>query len=115
MQLRRRQDGDLAIYDDCNEIRRKIRLLQKTPGWKVTQWLRDIGNVNSNSYGRFMKASGPHGGAGNSTYYAAYIYFEKVRILEGKKKTAKRLRNEGEYAGGLPQEDRSRVWVFGPA
>ncbi|OBZ79413.1 hypothetical protein A0H81_00656 [Grifola frondosa] len=107
-------DG-VPVYDDCNEIRRKIRLLRKTSDWKVTHWLKDIGNVNSNSYNRFMKATGPTGGASNGVYYAAYVYFEKVRIAEGKKKTAKRLRNEDEYPSGIPLEDRRRVWVFGPA
>ncbi|KAI0757121.1 hypothetical protein C8Q80DRAFT_78011 [Daedaleopsis nitida] len=107
-------EGDLPIFDDCNEIRRKIRLLQKEPNFKVTPWLKEIGNINSNSFQRFMKASGPTGGATNGTYYAAYVYFEKVRIAEGKKKTPKRLRNEAEHGGGMPREDRRRMWVFGP-
>ena len=58
-----------SCSDDCGQVRRKIRLLQKTPGWKVskvlcvsrvysyspykvTEWLSEIG-INSNSYGRF--------------------------------------------------------------
>jgi hypothetical protein len=44
-----------------------------------------------------------------------YIYFEKRRIAEGKKKTAKRLRNEQEYGsrGGMPLRDGNRpVWVI---
>ncbi|KAM5538158.1 hypothetical protein V8D89_008045 [Ganoderma adspersum] len=98
--------------DDCNDIRRKIRALLKEPGFKVTQWLETIGKINNNSYQRFMKATGPTGGAGNGTYYAAYVYFEKRRIAEGKKKSAKRIRAEEEQGGGLPREDRSRVWVF---
>ncbi|KAI0374288.1 hypothetical protein BV20DRAFT_1049112 [Pilatotrama ljubarskyi] len=65
------EEGDVPIYDDCNEIRRKIRALQKEPNFKVTHWLKEIGNINSNSYQRFMKATGPHGGASNGTYYAA--------------------------------------------
>lgn len=89
--------------------------MQKEPGFKVTQWLESIGKINNNSYQRFMKATGPTGGAGNGTYYAAYVYFEKRRIAEGKKKTPKRLRAEGEQAGGLPREDRSHVWVFAAA
>ncbi|KAI1797764.1 hypothetical protein LXA43DRAFT_264974 [Ganoderma leucocontextum] len=124
-------EGDVPIYDDCNDIRRKIRALQKEPGFKVTQWLESIGKINNNSYQRFstctcpltstlmltssthiVKATGPTGGAGNGTYYAAYIYFEKRRIAEGKKKTPKRLRAEGEQVGGLPREDRSHAWVF---
>ncbi|KAI0361756.1 hypothetical protein OH77DRAFT_459157 [Trametes cingulata] len=104
-------EGDVPIYDDCNEIRRKIRALQKEPNFKVTHWLKEIGNINSNSYQRFMKATGPQGGASNGTYYGAYVYFEKVRIAEGKKKTAKRIRNEQEYPGGLPREERRGMWV----
>ncbi|TFY83396.1 hypothetical protein EWM64_g609 [Hericium alpestre] len=97
-------EGDVPIYDDCNEIRRKIRLLQKEPGFKVTHWLKEIGGINNNSFGRFMKATGPSGGASNGTYEAAYIYFEKRRIAEGKKKTPKRIRNEETRANGLPKE-----------
>ncbi|KAI0639284.1 hypothetical protein C8Q77DRAFT_1152272 [Trametes polyzona] len=108
------EEGCVPVYDDCNDIRRKIRALQKEPGFKVTHWLRDIGNINNNSYQRFMKASGPTGGAENGTYYAAYVYFEKRRIAEGKKKSPKRLRIEAEHPGGLPLEDRRRVWVFMP-
>jgi len=107
------EEGGVPVYDDCNEIRRKIRLLQKQPDFKITTWLRDIGKVNNNSYQRFMKASGPTGGAGNGTYYAAYVYFEKVRILEGKKKTAKRQRNEVEHPDGFPLVERRHLWVQG--
>ncbi|KAH9946795.1 hypothetical protein B0H21DRAFT_693068, partial [Amylocystis lapponica] len=103
----------LPVYDDCNEIRRKIRLLQKDPEFKVTQWLKDIGNVNNNSYQRFMKASGPTGGAGNGTYYCAYVYFEKVRIAQGKKKTAKRTKNETQYSNGFPLHESRGMWVKG--
>jgi hypothetical protein len=80
-----------------------------------------------------VKASGPTEGATNGTYKAAYviviilsashspdlpsryIYFEKVRIAEGKKKTPKREKNENEFINGIPLEDRRRMWVFGPA
>ncbi|KAF8587504.1 hypothetical protein K439DRAFT_1338089, partial [Ramaria rubella] len=98
--------------DDCNEIRRKIRLLQKEPGFKITHWLRDIGGINSNSFNRFMKASGPTGGAENGVYPAAYKYFEKVRIASGKKKTSKREQNEQSHPSGLELRDRKHVWVF---
>ncbi|KAF5312496.1 hypothetical protein D9619_003147 [Psilocybe cf. subviscida] len=107
------EDGGVPVYDTCREVRRKIRLLQKTPGWKVTQWLREIGNINNNSYSRFMKESNKLGGAGNGTYYAAYVYFEKVRVLEGKKKTGTRLDNEATHPGGFPLENLRPMWVFG--
>ncbi|KII93199.1 hypothetical protein PLICRDRAFT_170979 [Plicaturopsis crispa FD-325 SS-3] len=110
------EDEDaVPVYDDCNEVRRKIRLLQKEPNWKVTHWLKEIGGINNNSYSRFMKETGPDGGASNGTYKAAYIYFEKVRIAEGKKKTAKRSRNEIEHPNGFPLEARRRYMWVGPA
>lgn len=114
VKLEGEDEGSVPVYDDCNEIRRKIRLLQKDPDFKITHWLKEIGNINNNSYQRFMKASGPTGGASNGTYYAAYVYFEKVRIAEGKKKTAKRIRNEAEYSNGMPLQDRRNVWVIVP-
>ncbi|KAH9857893.1 hypothetical protein C2E23DRAFT_801906 [Lenzites betulinus] len=113
IELEGEEEGGVEVYDDCNEIRRKIRLLQKQPDFKVTHWLKEIGNINNNSYQRFMKATGPTGGASNGTYYAAYVYFEKVRIAEGKKKTAKRLRNEQEHSCGMPTEERRHMWVLG--
>ncbi|KAF8971183.1 hypothetical protein BDZ97DRAFT_1651637 [Flammula alnicola] len=105
-------ESSVPVYDDCGEVRRKIRLLQKQPGWKVTQWLKDIGGINNNSYGRFMREKGKTDGATNGTYYAGYIYFEKVRILEGKKKTATRESNEIMHPYGFPLENRRKVWVI---
>jgi hypothetical protein len=32
----------------------------------------------------------------------SYVYFEKIRIFEGKKKTAKRLQNESRDSVGFP-------------
>ncbi|KAE9410949.1 hypothetical protein BT96DRAFT_804935, partial [Gymnopus androsaceus JB14] len=96
--------------DDCAEVRRKIRALLQTPNFKITHWLRDIGGINNNSYGRFMKEKGRTDGATNGTYYAAYCYFEKVRIAEGKKKTAGRIRSESEQPYGFLLENRRRGW-----
>ncbi|KAJ7578333.1 hypothetical protein C8J56DRAFT_1060445 [Mycena floridula] len=59
-----------GVYDDCNEIRRKIRLSLKEPSFKITHWLEEIGGINRNSYNRFMKLSGPYGGAENGLYKA---------------------------------------------
>ncbi|KAI0778066.1 hypothetical protein BD413DRAFT_466299, partial [Trametes elegans] len=96
--------ADRSTYsDDCNDIQRKIHELRKTPGFNITHWLREI---NSNSYQRFT--SGPTGGASNGTYYVAYVYFEKVRIAQGKEKPAKRIRNEREHPAGFPREERRR-------
>ncbi|KAJ3517381.1 hypothetical protein NLJ89_g543 [Agrocybe chaxingu] len=91
------EDGGVPVYDDCSEL---------------TPWLRDIGGINNNSYNRFMREKGKNDGAGNGTYYAAYVYFEKVRTLEGKKKTKTRENNEAVYPNGFPLQNASRyVWI----
>ncbi|KIO30780.1 hypothetical protein M407DRAFT_20105 [Tulasnella calospora MUT 4182] len=94
-------EGQVEVYDNCDEIRDKIDELRATPGFKVTPWLRQIGNVNSNSFRRFMAMDGYRSGAGNITYYAAYLYFEKRRIWEGMPKSEDRLWNEENYPEGF--------------
>jgi len=108
-------EGNVPVYDDCNDVRRKIRELQKSADFKVTHWLQEIGGINTNSLSRFMRDTGATIGASNGTYPAAYKYFEKVRIAEGKKKTPKRIRNEMEHPNGFPLENRRKMWVMGPA
>ncbi|KAF9473400.1 hypothetical protein BDN70DRAFT_885888 [Pholiota conissans] len=104
-------EGEVPIYDDCSEIRRKIRRLERTPGFVLTHWLKDIGHINNNSYGRFMRYQGRLDGAANGTYYAAYVYFEKVRIFEDKKKTATRLANERQLGKDGFARVNSTYWV----
>ncbi|KAK0208606.1 hypothetical protein DFS33DRAFT_1380115 [Desarmillaria ectypa] len=107
-----------APYEPVSKKRRLCR--NSTENWspaedawtEATQWLRDIGGINNNLYSRFMKKKkGRTGGASNGTYYAAYVCFEKVRIVEGKKKTSTRIRHEAELPRGYPLE-RAWGWVF---
>ncbi|KAF7339643.1 hypothetical protein MSAN_02179100 [Mycena sanguinolenta] len=102
VELEKNADGSgVPVYDLPGDVRRKIRALMSTPGFKVTHWLEEIGRVNSNSYNRFMKAKDKYDGASNGTYYCAYVYFEKVRIAAGKPKSAGRKKNEKEYPKGF--------------
>lgn len=77
-----------------------------------------------------VKTTGRENGAANGTYYAAYVcffiptglerqcvfryvYFEKVRILEGKKKTPKRTKCEIERPNGYALENAPRyIWAI---
>ena len=52
---------------------------------------------------------GPMAGASHNVFYGAYVFFEKVRIAEGKPKTKHRLDMEaawGAYGGISRESDR---------
>ncbi|KAI0079572.1 hypothetical protein K474DRAFT_1658920 [Panus rudis PR-1116 ss-1] len=99
------REGQVPVYDDCSTIRRKIRALRKHPDFHLTRWLNDIGGISTSSYYYFMRCHGAVGGAGSAIYYAAYVYFEKRRIFEGKRKSERRLRVEREHPNGLPLDE----------
>ncbi|KAH7055485.1 hypothetical protein BKA62DRAFT_780213 [Auriculariales sp. MPI-PUGE-AT-0066] len=94
------EDG-VAVFDECGEIRRKIRLLLKEPDFKCVCFFGLCDPLAEGpletSTATLTAALDPRKGRENGTYYAAYKYFEKRRILEKKKKTAKRESNEAEY------------------
>ena len=88
-------DEPEPIYDDCNDIRRKIKAFLRTGRMTQTAWLKLIG-CNCGPYLRFMKQEGPGGGCHNSVYPAAAHFFDSLRILERKPKSAKRLKEEAD-------------------
>ncbi|KAH6619450.1 hypothetical protein B0J18DRAFT_434135 [Chaetomium sp. MPI-SDFR-AT-0129] len=45
----------------------------------------------------FLKAKGPAAGAKLPLFYGAYVYFEKLRVKEGKPKSKHRLGMEEEW------------------
>ncbi len=61
---------------------------------KVTEFQRSI-DLNSKSYGRFMKLKGPMSGNGNQVYEAAFRFFDdrrKAGIKPQQKKSKERRR-----------------------
>eukprot|EP01116_Phalansterium_solitarium_P008822 TRINITY_DN22788_c0_g1_i1.p1 TRINITY_DN22788_c0_g1~~TRINITY_DN22788_c0_g1_i1.p1 ORF type:complete len:264 (-),score=81.55 TRINITY_DN22788_c0_g1_i1:245-1036(-) len=107
--------SDTRVFDDCNEIRRKIKhFLQTEAIMTQSAFLKLLGGINGNSYSSFMRLGPlPQSGASNVLYPAAYHFFEKRRILENKPKSATRLENEAKYPDGMPlKHDDGRRWVF---
>lgn len=107
--------GRVPVFDTCNEVRKKIRAFLKKEGVTQAGLCRELTKVvahrgrkvNASSMANFMCQNGPSGGAGSIVFYAAYVYFEKMRIRDGKPKS--QMRNEMENvwgAGGmdLPRE-----------
>eukprot|EP01084_Bolivina_argentea_P049268 90631_1 len=103
------------IYDDCNDVRKNILTFLKRGIMTKTRFLKEIGNVASNSYSSFA-GMGPLklSGASNKTFPKAYHWLEKLRIAEGVKKSKKRLKNELEYPNGFPlRHDNGKRLCFG--
>ncbi|KAH7317841.1 hypothetical protein BKA65DRAFT_515287 [Rhexocercosporidium sp. MPI-PUGE-AT-0058] len=111
--------NSVPMHDTCSTIRHKINdLLGKSnkkpengnPAEKKkdgslkpftkASFVRAIG-CTSKTLDTFLAAKKMMGGAESPVYPAAYIFFEKKRVWEGKKKTAGRLKVEEDRPQGL--------------
>lgn len=124
------EEGNIPCYDTCSTVRQKINAIlgkynknpengnptelakdgSKKPFTKAS-FLRAIGTGQNATLDRFLKAKEIMGGAESAIYPAAYKFFEKKRIFEGKKKTAGRLKVEAERPLGLPLRDPRKIYV----
>ncbi|CEF73005.1 hypothetical protein FGSG_00956 [Fusarium graminearum PH-1] len=98
--------GTVAVYDTCNEIRKKIRALLAKEGMTQAAFIRALNknlpedgqNVSPANLRYFMGCKDVRGGNTNIAFYAAYIFFEKRCIQDGKPKS--KFREEMEKAWG---------------
>ena len=103
------------VFDSCDEMRRKLSaFLAFGCGVNQTQLLAVLG-AQSNQLASFRKQKGAGGGAANRVYRAGFRFFEQQRILEGRPKTAGRLKAEAAQGpGGYPLvHDGGKRWCFG--
>ncbi|KAI0908707.1 hypothetical protein F4823DRAFT_597922 [Ustulina deusta] len=109
------EEDCVPVYDTCDEIRRKINAHLKTPGLTQTQFCRHLyaqlraprcQGIQSKQLADFRAMKGPRTGARSSVFYAAYVYFEKLRLAQNKPKTAHRSTMESlwEADGGFDRE-----------
>lgn len=107
------ETDSVPIYDSCDVVRKKITAHLNTPGLTAAQFCRDLyaqlkapscKSIQATMLTAFRKKKGPLAGCTSSVYYAAYVYFEKLRLAEGKPKSKHRLDMEGIYPGGVDRE-----------
>ena len=101
---------------NCSQIRTKISAIIRSGEMKVTHFQKEL-EINSNSYGRFMKYKGPYGGSDNSTYREAHNFFLRREAQGIKAPRAKKARTEDlhkfDVSGiQLPKEADDEVEVF---
>lgn len=112
------ETDSVLIYESCDEIRKKISAHLKTPGLTQAQFCRDLyaqlkaptcKAIQTKQLNDFRGKKGAISGCTSSVFYAAYVYFEKLRIAKGKPKSAHRLEMESIYPGeGLGRDNDGR-------
>lgn len=104
------QGRRVAVYDTCGEIRKKISTHFTKTGTSQAQFCRDLmeqsdgRKITLGQVQNFRSLSGPTIGNTNIVFYAAYVFFEKLRIKEDRKKSKHRLEMEKIYPDGFEIE-----------
>lgn len=100
------------VYDSCPQLVKKIKEFLARPGMTKAAFLKALDDLNSNSLNRFLTGKGQDQ-CGNATYRLGYIFVEKLRILEGKPKSAARKKNELEKPMEFSLEkERAGKWFI---
>ncbi|SPJ88775.1 uncharacterized protein FTOL_12669 [Fusarium torulosum] len=124
--LQGEETDEVPVYDDCDEFRRKINAHMKTPGLTQAQFCCDLyaqlkapkcKSIQPKQLTDFRVAKGSNTGAKSSVFYAAYVYFEKLRIAQGKPTTKHREHIFSIYPEGFPRDTdhRSNLYFVGAA
>ncbi|KAL2828473.1 hypothetical protein BDW59DRAFT_143170 [Aspergillus cavernicola] len=106
-------EADVEVYDTCDGVRKKIRAHLRDSGATRAAFCREISktfpasmgkSLSPSSLAQFLSKSGPNKGNTSAAFYAGYVFFEKLRIRDGKPKTEFRL--DMEHAWGASGFDR---------
>lgn len=108
-------EDDVPVYDSCDEIRRKINAYLKQDGVTQAAFLRELlaqfhadkkpKGIQSSQLQKFRSQSGPNAGNTSSVFYSAYIFFEKLRLAQGKPKSSHRLDMEEAWPDGFEVDE----------
>lgn len=121
----------VPVYDTCDTVREAITSLLSPRADPATSYVRQsytkkalaeyMGDITSQSLQRFRdhEGNGEMSGAEMKAYYLGYVFFEKLRIHEGRPKTEARIAAEAEFGGrGRELRDPTRkrggtrgIWV----
>ena len=120
IQLPGEEDESVPIYATCEDIRRQINDHLRKPGVTQAGFCRELKqmmptqDVNTRHLGKFLNFTGPRAGGHSPVFYSGYVFFEKLRLHEGKKKSAKmqKLEDAWKEEGGFPREGSHNKHIF---
>ncbi len=109
----------VPVYDSCDEIRRKIRAYLMQPNVTQAGFLREIAKtygdgrkIQSKVLNDFLGKRGEMAGNTSAVYYGSYVFFEKMRIRDGKPESKHRMDMKARYRGGIDTKHRrDNVWI----
>ncbi|KAK5702678.1 hypothetical protein LTR97_003624 [Elasticomyces elasticus] len=123
-------EEETPIFDTCDDIRKKMNeALANTTQVAFARTLSEAvpkSSVSTRQLAAFLKFKGPQNGAHSKTttrpllprtltllckgpaFYAGYVHFEKLRIAEGKKESAKRQKMRQLWVG--PRDEKFQTW-----
>ena len=85
---------DVPVYDTCDEARKKINAYLREPDvtqagflHKIAKTYPDGKKIQSKALNDFLNKKGPNAGNTSSVFYASYVFFEKMRLRDGKPKS----------------------------
>ncbi|KAL3770429.1 hypothetical protein ACHAWO_009509 [Cyclotella atomus] len=91
------------VYDSCPQLVKKMKDFLQRPGMTKSIMCLALGDINSGSLNKFLMGKGQDQ-CGNVAYREGWVFFEKLRILEGKSKSDARLSNELAHPKGFSLE-----------
>jgi hypothetical protein len=111
----------VPIFDTCDDIRKKINAHLRTASTTNAGFVRKIAetfpsapDMSGRHLTAFLGKKGPNNGGDSPVYYAAYVYFEKLRLKNKRPKGKKRQEMEDIWAkqGGMEREGQpQRLWM----
>lgn len=109
----------VPVYDTCDEVRRKIQAHLREPGVTQASFGRQIAEayepgttIQGKQIADFLRKKGESSGAESRAYYGAYVFFEKLRIKNGSKKSNSRKNAERQLPRGRELKDRTHEWIW---
>jgi hypothetical protein len=108
--------SDSVIYDSCPELVAKIKAFLARDGVTKADFCGlALAGANANSLNKFLSAK-KQDGRSNMTYKRAWVFFEKMRLMDGTPKSNARVKNELEQPSGFSTNRPSTgKWVLAAA
>ncbi|CAG8948905.1 hypothetical protein HYFRA_00002031 [Hymenoscyphus fraxineus] len=104
-------ENAVKVYDTCDVARKHINeLINKqhvSKAFLMNQFkacFSDDRKISASQFTAFLSKKGPNAGNRAAVFYAAYVYFEKLRIKQDKPKTGFREEMEKKHKRGFDLE-----------